>query len=380
MNIIIQDKINYIEEIGKVLKGGHILVVYRDSDALLGDKLIKILGDYYRITMKRLPSNVENDASVVDDVMDIDDDIRMIVAVGSGSILEVVKHAASLLGIALVVILTSAYRMRGDNAFIFGENELNEYKCIAPAKVLIPTEHVLKRNNCCYLISDIAESMLSKFDEQFMLLLSGNGLMHSKKLTSYIEKISTIDENKKLDLLHLAYEIKDEKSSMATRIAYILSHSATSRQDMASYQFALTYMILLLYKWYIGYSGDDLLYPPDIVDSAELVERTYGIEVSDSIMSYKMMSSSEYMRLSHIIGEYRGELNCILESMIDTMKNLARAYRRLSRDSGYNLYGDLNVDTIERSISELAIYESDNTLLRVMKVSGFLEHYLRESA
>ena len=380
MEVIIDEKINYVEELKKVLKGGHILAVYRECDSLFAERVIKTVENAYRITKKVLASSTENTRDVVEDIREADDDIRLILAFGGHNVIECCKQVATLNGIALVVILTTPTRINEQESVIFDNNSLCICKTVEPSSLLVSRNHIAMRSDFSDIVSLFAEQMLVAYDRLFQNLVQGLGLTNLDKIGNIIAKAKRLDENKKIEMLEQGYEIENSPISTYSKISEIMNRRTAEGVDRSNLKFAITYSILLLYRSYIVANFDDLIYPPDIVASARFVSNLYGGNLHEIIMNYKMMSSREYMRMIHVSREYRSELLAILNKIIDEMQHLSKVMRRVSKDVGYEMYSGIHLDDILEGISALSILEENNTLLRLMKSSGMLERYLVNKA
>ena len=376
MDIKMSDNVNLYDAVRDVIKGGHILAVYSESDAIYAENLLRCLVREYRITKKVLPTNIDNDMSIVDDIMRCDDDVRLVISFGGNNMLECTKVATTMMGLGHIIVLTTPLMLRGESTYIFENGMLKLRSTVSPKCVLRDNANLARRAGIEYVLADMSECMLDAFDEVYKGVLGGKGVVEKDRLDNILHIMNSTDEGNRQAIIESTLNVKPPRESITSYIAYEMSRSSDSGRDAHSYKYGLAYTILLLYKGYIECDGDDLLYPPDIVDSARRISKMYDIDISPLVLGYKVMGASEYMRMRHITHEYREELLAMLDRCIATMEHVSRVYRRVSKDAGYAMYNDVSLDSLLESIGLFSICEGENTPIRLMKVGGYLERYI----
>jgi len=126
----------------------------------------------------------------------------------------------------------------------------------------------------------------------------------------------------------------------------------------------------------LKYDGDDLYYPPDIMNSVDVMNSVFSENIAKVMSQYRYSLVGDYVKHCFLMREYREELVSDVDRYIDVMMKLSKAFRRISSDGGYSLSELPDYKSLMKRLSALSVLEDRDTLLRHMKTDGILERYL----
>lgn len=376
MKIVLDEKINIFEKVKSVLKGGHLCGVYREADSIYAENILKELTREYRVSRKVLSSDVENDVEIAKDIMDVADDVRLYIVFGGGDIIECVKYASTMKEIKYIVILTTPTVVKKDTAYLFTGGSLRRYNVSAPSAVLGEWKYLLTRDGFEGLVGDLAYALLDSFDNRYLSYMKNScpkddGVM--SKVESFIER----NELDKKELLKLAMGLSNLKTCNSSELfPYYIRRSEDKGFLIGKYRFEIAYTLLLLYSYYLKYEGDDLLYPPDILASVDVMSAVFKENITKIMSEYRYSLVSDYIKHGFLMNEYKEELISDVDNYISITVRLSKVFRRISSDGGYSLSRLPQYKALMKRLSALSILEERDTLLRHMKTDGVLERYI----
>lgn len=376
MKIILDEKINVFEKVKSVLKGGHLCGVYREADSLYAENILKDLTREYRVSRKILPSDAENDEETAKDIMNVSDDARLYVVFGGADVVECVKYAATMKEIKYIVILTTPCVAAKDTAYIFAGGSLRSYKASLPSVILGEWKYLMTRDGFEGLVGDIAYALLSSFDARYLSYMK-NVYPKEDGVLMKAEEFACGDGLDKKELLKLASAVSNLKSNNSAELfPYYVKRGDDKEFSIGKYKFEIAYTILLLYSYYLKYDGDDLYYPPDIMNSVDVMNSVFRENIAKVMSQYRYSLVGDYVKHCFLMREYREELVSDVDRYIDVMMKLSKAFRRISSDGGYSLSELPDYRSLMKRLSALSVLEDRDTLLRHMKTDGILERYL----
>ncbi len=319
----------------------------------------------------------------VEKLINLPENVRFFIGIGSGSIGTVVRYAAMIRGNEYGLVATapstdsylSSYAVFGDKA----------EKCASP-KFVIADENVYQKSKE-YLVASGIGAVFNAFLTVFMLKYR-RAIFKEKYcakvcdelenlLFEFVQKYENANNQIKY-LMETLMKISLAKEYLGARVnsGEITTYLLTSPKDTRFYGenlFLSSYLVISLYQAYLSDEKSDTLIPADYVKGLKLLNLQLDGEYNypkEKFMEYK---EKNVTAIGYLIKEYRADFLGFL-SKIDT-DEWAKSFRRCYYDAGFWLRGYVTAGDLLKVLS-LSGLIAENSLLGYVKETGFLEDML----
>ncbi len=316
-------------------------------------------------------------------LLNLEDNVRFFVGIGSGSIATVVRYSAYLRGNDYGLIATApSTDSYLDKDCIF--NDKIEY-CTSPKFVIADSEIYSRCPE--YLVASGIGAVYNSYLSLFMLeykkaIYRGKYCMTVANdvrnlLDNFTKNYETTNNQltylmTTLLKISLARNYLGSFNSSSNAIAYLLSKGENSR-FYGENLFLATYVLVDLYTSFLeGYLVDTLI-PADYVKGLKLLNLRLNGEYNYSKEKFVEYKEQNITAIGYLIKEYRVDFLKFLKC-IDNEK-YAKIFRRCYKDAGYWLGGYIKATDL-LSVTSLAGLICENSLYSYMKKTGFLEEML----
>lgn len=318
-----------------------------------------------------------------DRLIDLPENVRFFVGIGSGSITTIVRYAAHIrknqYGIVATAPSTDSYL---DDYSVFGDRK---ELCEAP-KFLIADENIYASSKE-YLtaggIGAVFNCFLSVFQLEYETAVykekhCKNIIFELKNLLfEFLESYNRTNNSNRFLMetllkISLARVYLGGLNSSANKIAYLLSTNENSR-FYGENLFLAAFVTTQIYKEYLqGFTTDSLL-PADYVKGLKLLNMRLNGEYSYNFNKLSEYKDKNITAIGYLIKEYRNDFLSYLDH-VDIM-DWAKLFRRCYRDAGYWLGGYIKANEL-LTITSLSGLICSNSLFSYVKETGFLEEML----
>jgi len=315
-------------------------------------------------------------------LINLPENVRFIIGIGSGSIATVVRYASMVrgndYGLVATAPSTDSYL---DNYAVFGDKV---EACRSP-KFVIADETVYQKSKE-YLTASGIGAVFSNFLTIFMLKYRKaifkekycNTVVSDmeKLLLGFVKEYETSNNQSKF-LMETLIKLSLAKNYLSVNVnsgeitAYLLSASQESR-FYGENLFLASYLVVSLYQSYLSGDFDDTLIPADYVKGLKLLSYQLNEEYNYSKEKFRGYKETNVTAVGYLIKEYRGDFIKFLQ--IDT-DEWAKAFRRCYYDAGFWLRGYLSASDLLKVLSLSGLIAKDS-LLGYVKETGFMEDML----
>ena len=316
-------------------------------------------------------------------LLNLEENVRFFVGIGSGSIATVVRYSAFLRGndYGLIATAPSTDSYLDKDCYF---NDKVEY-CTNPKFVIADSDIYSKCPE--YLVASGIGAVYNTYLSLFMLeykkaIYRGKYCMtvasDVKRVLDNFTKNYEKSNNQLTYLMNTLIKISLARcylgslNSSSSTIAYLLSTGNNSR-FYGENLFLATYVLVDLYISYLeGYCVDTLI-PADYIKGLKLLNLRLGEEYNYSKEKFQEYKEQNITAIGYLIKEYKDDFLKFLKG-IDSEK-YAKIFRRCYKDAGFWLGGYIKATDL-LSVTSLAGLISENSLYSYMKKTGFLEEML----
>lgn len=353
------------------------------SVAVLFDRQVNELGNIAAEQLRKAGYVVQAKCADADEALR--EDIRLVVAVGGGSVADVAKIAATERGIDWIYMMTCAST---DSAlYPYTECVTDGVRSVAPC---VPPIAVVADLSCVVAAPKNCTA-------------AGYGTLFSKLLVLFSLRAAALPdgrhdpaENMLADNL-LPFFDESSAEHIAVRIARTLIRIGLIAQcapidflQREEYNAALVLSaykdktrligedamlasaaIALIYAAYFSHAPADLFVPCGYVEDFRLLDKLCKRDMLASIRDFER--DDDCARKLFVLHEYRAELSSSLGALLGKTASCARTFRRIYGDAGFWLGEYVTPDLLARLVSLSAATLKDDSILRALKQSGLLD-------
>lgn len=323
-------------------------------------------------------------------LLELDESIRLIIAVGSGSISEMVKFASYKLSIPNVIIITapSTDSWFLPKVYLDDEQGLKEYKGTSPSLLIADTSITLPRALISASIGNLYSRMIGIFDFEYRNIISGNKYCKSitEDLKSDIKQFfnepfdySNIEQIKRLIVCNL---------DVALKLGYLSDNPPVMSEDMLirllrlkkyncpSAPLIAAYSLNLIYRNWLYDSRKDLFIPPERSAYYEILNKYYNMDKMNTIRKVNEYDEKLYLKVAFTTDNMRKELINELDSMIPDSSKMAKNIIKIFIDNGFHMSEIIDFKVLMSYIALAGELSPDYSLIKQIDKTGILCHYV----
>lgn len=333
-----------------------------------------------------------------------DEDTKLVVGAGGGSVCDVAKYLGEALKIPVMIIATlpTTAGWLAPSAALTCEGFIELYKVAPPRAVLLDTDTLigLPSETLACGFGEIMSRAAALFDWRFASLITGEKYCSylaeqaTAVMDAALERLSGVERGGR-DIPAILAELNLRLSAVVqmtdnsrllcggdTQILHALTMLARHEDRQLRLQgetsFLLSGILLRVYRFALSHIADaGFLAPPDNNLRIEKLVEYFGVTEARAAVKVQPYLRPETMRLyEYKLKEYRGELLSLLDVYEKKLDAARKIFRRLYDDDGYALLNYLGSDEVALSMGLAPDVREKFTMLTYLKHTGFLEKYI----
>lgn len=360
--IIIEENIlsnipDYLKDIYPI---GHICLVSNRDIAAYIDVRHSLRKAGYKITEIIYDSFTKFNKETLLKFNDLDDSIRFIIGIGSGTINDIVKHISYIRKIpnAMIITAPSTDSYINSIAYPYDTYNLSEIKCTPPILIVIDTKIKIPRALIAAGLSTLYLRMLGIFDYQYEKNVFG--IYYCKyqinEIKDYIRNFfnENFDYNNLIDIKRLYKTL----INISLKMSYLYPEKLTGATDVLlrlirkrKYNCPVApllaaHSINLIYNFYLHNNKKNILLPSDRAVIYEKFNKIYKIDNFQMLLNLKGLSEKTYSKIAYSTENMRNELKNELNYYLSDSKDIVKMIKNVFIDKGYHIsdiidYNDL---------------------------------------
>lgn len=384
---------NVVSELGdmckKVVERGHIgLVYFKDCDKLACNVATILNKRDYKVTHICYAENTQFSLDAAEDIVSAAEDIRLIVAVGSGALSDLVRYAAFKRGTPHMFVATapSTYCMFLKSVDYLENGEFKSEKAAPPCGVILDLEVLSTASDRMFAAGygEIFGAQLEFFEEDFRNHTIYNGQNNNITLESFkraavesffensypsVASMTLIAET--LACLGLYAQLQPSMPCTNYLAAKILENEAIEYAPFGINRFLATITIMKLYEKILNNTGYLLALPTNICEKTHKYAKAFKIETTSAISRFKW--SEEYEKDLFIYEEFRREFAEYAYVRNNASLKHIKGFRRIFNDAGYWLREYVSADEVIDAVKLASLVCDKSSLLAKADVLGLCE-------
>lgn len=392
------------DELFKIMPAGKVLFLScEDIMNVYGMRIYNTLkGAGYNIVKHIFAKNVKPDIALASELLKYSEDIRLVIAYGSGCICDIAKHYSSLTGNKLVMIPSApsndGYLSSFSSLYVNGikQNIITEppYLLICDLFLMDKAPNYMKAagfGEICSKLTVLCDWYFEKcitgshYCENIAKLLKqsidicmeeGEGLIAKKDISTYMLTDALLRCSLCMQLLgNDACSFGGEH-----HIADILNPIKTNGQKLLyGEKVFLTHKYIAgLYKLFFENKYSDLLPPVDKAIHAQKLAQITNTDYFNALskMNYDL-SVQSYKLKCYKTEEFRNDLTNMLQSTFINSNKASIIFKRMYNDAGYWINGIIKDRELTSAVALASDLSNRYTILAHMRNAGLFEKYLK---
>lgn len=391
-----KNAINMLGDAMSILPAGKVLFIscediYDHYGARIGGEILN-LG--YTLIRHVFPPDFKPTLEHTDQLAEYPEDIRLIVAYGSGSVCDIAKYAARARGVKLIMIPSAPGTSYLSNvSFLYSGNICKSYKTVGPYALLCDLNIIRQAGRemvasafgelCCRLVTlidwyfsrciigghhcrSVEELTIQCIN---MALNSGEGLIADNEFSLYIVSEALIRSSLCTQLLghdrcvagspHYAVQLLKPRQ----KIRYGEMCMLASRN------------IMNMYSLFFGSDFADVFMPPNKDLRAMKIAKNLGAD-PEAVYNISQYNLGEYEKRRKKVEEYKKEFLKLIDLYAAKLNMAWVIYKRIYKDAGAWLDGAIDNREMASAIALAPDLTGDFSVLAHMRDIGILDRYI----
>lgn len=370
----------------KILNDGHVCVVYFEDCKLLAKKIVRTMVDLnYRVQEICYCANTIADLDASQDILSAAEDIRLFVAVGSGSLSDIVRYACFRRKTPHVFIATapSTYCMFLPHVDYFLDGQCKRFEASPADAVIFDCEFMNGASDKLLAggYGEIFSQKFEQFEKNYESRATYLNLKNKISLESYKEqamqnffdnfigsKTQVLSTSETLATIGIVEQLNPSKIASEYIVAKLMEKKANDSVPFGINLFIASITLMHYYEKVLLNKNYSLALPTDIVKKSYKYAKSFSLDGNLTISNYKW--NVEFEKQLFIYEEYRKEFGDILRMQNKMIIKNIKQFRRIFDDVGYWLSDYLSADEIIACVEFGGLIADKDTVLAQAEILG----------
>lgn len=364
--------LNKVAEYSKqLLSGGHVCVCYQTDTAFVGENICRSLEKVgFKVDKIVLPAFFEITAQTLEKINNLEEDVRLIVGIGSGTMAEYVS-SSQVKKLFLVTAPSTDSILYYDFDIVLVDIDViltAEAEAIAAGYGELFSKYVGIidfKSSCFYSNGEECRYLIAKIENRIETFFLSNFERGSAEFT--IELTNTL-----LQVGIYISMLKNIKSinEGAEASAKMLQKYCETQRRLGEVKFLTAYYILTTYKQQLKNYNSLLYYPCDKVEEAKTLEEMCKQDLANILASIEVVDGENIMLREHVFKEYSEDFCAMLENKTNLFESCAKTFRRIYNDAGMKISKYTSIFELAKIVSSSSILIKGYNLLKHFKEIG----------
>lgn len=386
---------NAIEKIAEACKSvisfGRIGLVFDENLASYGNQCeSELKKEGYCVSVFTFPQGYESTLASCDDLITSREDIRLWIALGTGTIANTVRYSAFQRGNEWICFLTAPTTdsvMYASSEF-FENGVKSVFVCKPPVCVVIDQNIISNAPKECIAAGygTLFSKLLTAFDIVFDETTSCRRCRYiaeefKENLLDFFQTQSCeqIEQRicRSLVRIGLVTQLSgDDDYSVGVEYdcALALGEYASDKRLVGENLMLATLTSYCVYSAYLSLLPDDLYIPCDITEQLRWLDKNCNLDMIN-LLSERQTDCEDAAKL-YVLKEYGEDLNSALNSLFSGIKGKIKQFKRLYKDAGFWLCRYVSKEDLFKVVTTACVLSKKPNLLRSIKLGGALEDCL----
>lgn len=382
-----------VEILKDILPCGHVAIASYDDIEVASDIRHIMRKAGYKISEIIYPAFTRATKANAGKLLDIEESVRLIICIGSGSICDMVKYASRIKGIpnALIITAPSTDSWLNHNISLDDDNGMVDELGTAPALVVADTSIPCPRALIAAGISSLYARLIGVFDYQYQMHITGNRICKviieelKSDIREFFASPFNYEDDRDLRRLMLCLLDVSLKMSYMQSDAPVMAEDALTRlirmkkNNCPAAPLIAAYSLDRLYHYWLMNKCKAMMIPPDRSYYYDALNRCFNIDNIDLLLNKKDLASELYSRISFVTENMREELLSELNSLIPETSSRVKMIMNVFADKGYHMSEIIDYKDLMSYIALAAEISSPLSLVKYIDKTGLLCHYVNGS-
>lgn len=333
----------------------------------------------------------------------VPEDIRLILGVGGGNVLDMAKYKAKALNIGCALVATSPSCIGAlvPSSMLFDGVLEQVYKVDSPKFLMCDTQDFTSCSSTMLAnaFGYVASKLVSLFDykfasiannENFCDVLFEQGVACIDQLIDSLSPVPKLKQESAIKIADasLRYSLlaqmnkssrltNGSESQVAHALKLLYKYEEQDIRMTGENEFLLARILIKLYKNYLQFEDKFFLPPPDNNKRIDSIKMFFGIDNLTAIKRLKpIVSGIDVKVINYRMSEYREELYKLAEEFDQKLNKAWKIFKRLYDDDGYSIINYLQQSDVSLCMALAPDLKEKYTTLTYLKNQGVLDTYL----
>lgn len=393
------------EAISQIMPIGiHILLVAdKVTNDIIGDRAERLLSRYgYRVSRHIYEKSPEPSVYQAEQVV-IDEDVKLIMAVGGGVISDIVKYIGTVNKIPVYILATSPSTCGylAPSAFLERNGYIEIFVAIAPLGLMFDTDTLKSATDQMLAAGygEIISRSIALYDWLVASLVTGEKYCQElyEQATAVIDNVlAGLEGARRGDInvsallaesglrLSAIAQLADNSRIMSgadTQMTHALQmlfwRENRTLKMTGENEFLFSGIVVKVYQTMLKSPVNSFIPPPDNNMRMEKLNEYFGISASLANLKIQpYLEKQTYNLYIYKLNEYRAELLKYINAVNEMLVKARTVFKRLYEDDGYNLLNYIEPSDVSICLGLAPDVREKFTMLTLMKHMGLLEQYI----